>query len=269
MKLTQKTLLYSFILTSSLSLFAKDYVIPSNTNTIEHSTVKKSVEPVAVEFSSIDGLAISGNLYEIDKSKPVILLCHQAGFNKTEYAEIAPKLNELGFNCLAIDQRSGGNLEGTPNETSKRAKAKNLPTRYVDAQQDIEAAISYLNEKFNQKVIVWGSSYSSSFALFESLKNDKVKASISFSPGNYFGSKRQSLEETFSKLEKPFFVTSSKSESKKLSSSINVNELKENQIQFIPNSGGFHGSKALWSKKKGNEEYWAAITQFLNSLTGK
>ena len=265
MKIAQKTLVFSFIITSCFNSFANDFSLPHSK--IEYATFNEKTEPKAIEFESTDGLIISGHLYEIDESKPVILLCHQAGFNKVEYAEIAPKLNEMGFNCLAIDQRSGGNLDGKPNETSQRAKGKNLPTHYVDAQKDIVAAINFLNKKFNQKIIVWGSSYSSSLALFESLKNDKVKASISFSPGDYFGNKRPSLKETFSKLEKPFFVTSSKGEAKKLSSSINATELKENQIQFIPTSSGFHGSKALWSKKKGFEEYWTAITQFLNAIT--
>ena len=68
-------------------------------------------------------------------------------------------------------------------------------------------------------------------------------------------------------MKKPFFVTSSKGEAKKLSASIDTATSNENQIQFIPKSGGFHGSKALWSKKKGSEEYWEAITQFLNAIS--
>jgi hypothetical protein len=42
------------------------------------------------------------------KSQPYILLSHQAGSNRAEYAPIAPRLVKPGFNCLAIDQRSGG-----------------------------------------------------------------------------------------------------------------------------------------------------------------
>jgi len=63
-----------------------------------------------VEFPSVDGLIISGTIYQIDDTSPSILLCHQAGFNMHEYDEIAPKLNALGFNCIAVDQRSGGIL---------------------------------------------------------------------------------------------------------------------------------------------------------------
>jgi dienelactone hydrolase len=227
---------------------------------------EKKYKPKAVEFKSTDGLIISGNLYEVDKSKPVILLCHQAGYNKMEYADIAPRLNELGYNCLAIDQRSGGAFAGKPNETFQRAKEKELATDYLDAQKDIKASIDYLNKIFDKKIIIWGSSYSSSLVLFESLQNENVKASISFSPGDYFDDKKQSLKIIFSELKKPFFVTSSKQEATILRALVDVNKLKENQIQFIPQSDGFHGSKTLWNGQKGADEYWIAITEFLKSL---
>jgi len=50
-----------------------------------------------VEFLAKDGLTIYGKLYEVDKKKPIILLTHQAGYNHMEYADIAPRLNELGY----------------------------------------------------------------------------------------------------------------------------------------------------------------------------
>ena len=223
--------------------------------------------PTKVEFQSIDGLIVNGNLYEVGNDKPVILLCHQAGYNRIEYADIAPKLNELGYNCMAIDQRSGGEFAEKSNETFLRAKKDELATDYLDAQQDIEAAINYLNKKFNKKIIVWGSSYSSSLVIFESLQNENVKASISFSPDDYFSDKKQSLKVIFSELKKPFFITSSKQEASTLSALIGDTKLKKNQLQFIPNSDGFHGSKALWTGQKGAEEYWNAIMEFLTSIT--
>lgn len=222
--------------------------------------------PKKVEFNAPDGLTINGNLYEIDKSKLIILLTHQAGYNRIEYADIAPKLNELGYNCLAIDLRSGGNFGGKPNNTNQRAIEKKLKPEMIDAQQDIAAAIDYLNKKYNQKIILWGSSFSSSLALLEGANNHKVKAIIGFSPGNYFGNAAPSLATVFSKIEKPFLVTSSKQEATTLSALIGKSELKTNQQQFIPTSTGFHGSRALWTGQKGAEEYWEAVTQFLSQL---
>lgn len=238
----------------------KKKVDPKMTKTMKEN------QPISVEFKSLDGLLISGNLYEIGKDKPVLLLCHQATYNKWEYEDIAPRLNELGYNCLAIDQRSGGDFAGKPNETYDRAKAKGLATEFIDAQQDIKAAITFLSKKYEQKIIIWGSSYSASLVLFESLENKNVAASISFSPGDYFGNSKPSIATVFPKNEKPFLITSSKREAIELSKSVIKNQLKENQIQFVPASDGFHGSKALWVGKKGAEEYWSAIIDFLKSI---
>ena len=44
--------------------------------------------PDKVEFEAMDGLMVTGNLYEIGSGAPVILLCHQAGYNRVEYMDI-------------------------------------------------------------------------------------------------------------------------------------------------------------------------------------
>jgi alpha-beta hydrolase superfamily lysophospholipase len=75
-------------------------------------------------MSAPDSLTIYGVLYHQSPQKPIIVLCHQAGSSKDEYAEIAPQLNALGFNCLAIDQRSGGNRLGGVNQTAAAAEKK-------------------------------------------------------------------------------------------------------------------------------------------------
>jgi len=221
-----------------------------------------------IEFPSKDGLMISADLYEVDPNKPVILLCHQAGYNKYEYADIAPRLNIMGFNALAIDQRSGGSFADKQNETHNRAiQNGNDEIDFTDAIQDIESAVTYLSDKYQQKVIVWGSSYSSALALHIAEKNSNVRAVISFSPGDYFGEQLPSLKTVFPKIEQPFLVTSSKAESKDLKELLTNLEQNNSQLQYIPNSDGFHGSRALWIDQKGAEEYWAAISSFLGKIS--
>jgi len=222
--------------------------------------------PKKIEFTAPDGLVINGNLYEVGSDKPVILLCHQAGYNRIEYADIAPKLNEMGYNCMAIDQRSGGDFAGKPNNTVVRAGEKGLQPEMIDAQQDIAAAITFLNKKYRKKVTVWGSSYSSSLALLEGASNPKVKAIIAFSPGDYFGDSAVSLKTVFSKINKPFLVTSSKQEAETLKALVGEVSLEKNQQQFIPESDGFHGSRALWTGQKGAEEYWKPVIAFLKTI---
>jgi len=223
-------------------------------------------QPTQVEFTAADGLTINGNLYEVGQRNPIILLMHQAGYNRMEYADIAPKLNKMGYNCLAVDLRSGGSFADESNNTHQRAIAKGLQPEMIDAQQDVAAAIDYLHKKYNRQIIVWGSSFSSSLALLEGVNNAKVKAIISFSPGDYFGDAVPSLTTIFSKIQKPYLITSSKQEATALSELIGDSKLQLNQLQFIPESNGFHGSRALWEGQEGASAYWEAVTQFLNQL---
>ncbi len=218
----------------------------------------------SVSFPSTDGITVSAVLYQVSKNAPVIVLCHQARYNKAEYAEIAPKLNALGFNCLAIDQRSGGVFDGKENETFNMATQKKLPTEYLDAEPDIVSAVNYASKRFAQKIILWGSSYSASLSLKVGAENENVRAVIVFSPGEYFDKKLQ-VAKSAQNLAKPLFATSSKEESQQTADLIkNINS--PNKIHFIPVKDGVHGSSALMSKTPNNQEYWDAVTAFLQKI---
>ena len=222
--------------------------------------------PDLVEFNSLDSLKISAHLYQIDDSSPVILLCHQARFNKFEYAGIADRLNKMGFNCLAIDQRSGGPIGDKQNLTYLRARKLDKGIDYLDAEIDIRASILYLSNRFNSKVILWGSSYSSTLALYLAAEMEQVSAVLSFSPGNYMADKKGSLVEVLKDFEKPLFLTSSKPEAKGVSQLLDKHKLTKDQIQFIPEGNGHHGSRALWINQIGGEEYWLALGLFLKQV---
>jgi len=215
-----------------------------------------------IYFNSNDGLKITADLYEIANTKGLILLCHRSHCNRAEYREIAPKLNNLGYSCLAIDQRSGMKVFGEVNETKNRAKKKGLPTGYLDTKPDIESAIDYAYElNIKKPIILLGSSYSASLALLISINNDKIKATIAFSPGEYL--KGIDLAKEIKFINKPTFVTSPKKEIdqvKELMRNVNPNLVKH----FKPNIEGFHGSKTLWESVKGFGVYWKELRDFLN-----
>ncbi|MGB6768959.1 MAG: hypothetical protein WBE50_12885, partial [Methyloceanibacter sp.] len=88
----------------------------------------------AISFTASDRVQVFADYYSAgSKAKPLILLFHQAGSNRGEYATIGPMLATLGFNALAIDQRSGGNAWGRTNETVKRLGKS---TDYAEALHD-------------------------------------------------------------------------------------------------------------------------------------
>jgi len=224
-----------------------------------------------VSFPSSDGILITGEYIPgDDSSSPIILLCHQAGWSRGEYQEIGPKLRELGYSSLAIDQRSGGSVNDVINATHIAAKKENKPTTFLDAEQDIIAAINYIKKAFPKKsnLYLWGSSYSAALAIKIGAQNENVDAVISFSPGEYFddlGKSDHYISDAALKLNKPVFITSGKDEVSYWST-IFDNIPAENKVGFIPKGNGKHGSRNLWKKFDDHQEYWDAVTAFLYSL---
>ncbi len=217
-----------------------------------------------IQFPSKDGLLITADIYEVTNHKGYILLCHRSHCNRAEYRETAPKLNALGYSCLAIDQRSGMKVFGETNETSALAKQKGLATGYLDTKPDIEAAVDFLFEKNNkQPVVILGSSYSAALALLIATKTNKIKAVLTFSPGEHL--KGINLAEEIKSLDKPTFITSAKKEIEEASQVVRFMDSKY-ITQFKPEVAGFHGSKMLWKSVKGYESYWLAMEKFLVSM---
>ena len=215
-------------------------------------------------FPSEDGLEITADLYHASTEGPAVVLCHQAGWSRGEYIETAKKLQERGYNCLAVDQRSGGGVNDVENETFKRAKAAGKATEFLDAEQDIVAAVNFMSERYGKSVILIGSSYSAALSLKVTVENENVRAVMSFSPGEYFGANLK-VGEAISGLKKPTFITSSKRESPqagKLAEAVDPASI----THFIPEANGDHGSRALWSEKTFSEEYWAAVNAFLEKI---
>ena len=224
-----------------------------------------------ITFESSDGLDVTADLYIVHKkSAPFIVLFHQANWSRGEYQEIAPKLNAMGYNCMAVDQRSGGAVNGVQNKTRQSAVKELKATSYVDALPDMMAAIKHAKTNFVEgKLILWGSSYSSALVIRILGDNPEIAdAGLAFAPGEYFanqGKTRQWIAEGAEKINKPVFITSAKNEKNawwKIYEAIPV----ESKSYFLPETMGNHGSRALWEKFNDSRDYWSAVTNFLNSL---
>lgn len=221
-----------------------------------------------VTFKAKDGLEITADLYLTkDDKAPMIILFHQAGWSRGEYKEIAPKLNKLGFNCLAVDQRSGGEVNDVSNETFKKAEGKGLSTNYVDALPDMNAAIDYVktNYKNSSKILIWGSSYSAGLVLKIASERKDIDGVLAFSPAEYYGKMGKPndwITSTAKNISVPTFITSNKMEKKKWWD-IAAQIPEDNRAYFLPTKIGKHGSRALWSKYADSAEYWKAVEEFL------
>lgn len=217
-----------------------------------------------VTFPSLDEVTITADKYVVSTQKPYLILLHQAGYSRGEYRETAPKLANLGFNCLAVDLRSGNEVNFVKNQTAKDAAKKGKPNGYLDAQQDITAAINYVASISKKPIILVGSSYSASLALVEATNNFKVKALVVFSPGEYFN-EDLNIKKATSMLYVPVLATSSRMEFQPMKEMLD--HLKPKHLTlFKPSREGTHGSRALWESNPNHEEYWMALTQFFSQL---
>ena len=248
---------------------AKQEGTPMPEPTIKTATEPPSVQTIStVTFPASDGLTVTADLYWTGRADaPMILLFHQANYSRGEYLEIAPKLNALGYNCLAVDQRSGGTANGVKNETHQAAKAQKLATEYTDAFADLEASLSYLIDTYApEQLIVWGSSYSSSLSLILASQHpEEIDAVLAFSPGEYFKLEGKLISDYAKNITQPAFITSAKSEEKawrKIAEQIT----SEGSVFFVPQESGRHGSSALFDDTPNHAEYWTAVEGFLASL---
>ncbi len=235
----------------------------------EESAEKNSMKVVG--FSAEDGLEITADLYsDGNSSKPFIILFHQAGWSRGEYRETAPILNSMGFNCIAVDQRSGREVNGIVNETAKRAVAADKGTDYIDAYQDMVAALRYVKENglAKGKLLVIGSSYSSAlgFRLASEFHED-ISALLSYAPGEYFEKSTGNpayISEFAAKVKCPVFITSAASEKKYWEKIYEA--VKTEKSSYLPSTEGNHGSRALWKKFEDSDGYWVATRGFLKKF---
>jgi pimeloyl-ACP methyl ester carboxylesterase len=218
-----------------------------------------------VTFTSLDGLEITADEYLIDPFKPYVLLFHEQGSSRGEFSTIARRLNKLEYNCLAVDLRNGGNGNFVSNETAKQLREMHLESGINDIEQDMLAAIRYINKKSNLPVVLFGSGSNGSLSLKIALSDSLVRAVVAVSPGEYFMPEIK-IQETISALEKPVFITSSKAEFpyvSELASGIN----KEYVSLFEPKQGaGKRGTRSFSVDYEYNTEYWIALILFFKDL---
>jgi dienelactone hydrolase len=217
-----------------------------------------------VKFPSKDGVTITADMYEADPNYPWVVLFHMAESSRGEFQRIAPKLNKLEVNCIAVDLRSGKEENFIVNETYVLAKNTGLGTSYLDAEIDMKAAIEKTFLIGRKPVIILGSSYSASLALKLASEMAQVKAVIAFSPGEYFG-KELDVAAAAKSLTKPTFIACG-SDEKKYTDAIANAVSSDKKIYFAPPKGGAHGSKSLLKTTEGETEYWIQMINFIQTV---
>lgn len=241
----------------------------NNRDTVTSNSSSNLVDTVmAIEIQSSDQINLKADIYYgSDADAPMIMLFHQARYSRGEYHEIAPKLNKLGFNCIAVDQRSGKEFNGIENSAYIQANDKGLGTEYEDAYPDLVATLNYVKDSLGcETILAWGSSYSSALVFSLAAEHPEIDGILSFSPGNWFTINEKTTLEHAEQLEIPVFITSTKTEESEwrvLYNAVNSGD----KAFFLPETEGKHGSSALFEVEEEHENYWNAVKEFLLKFT--
>lgn len=225
---------------------------------------RSGAEPVMLRAS--DGVMVYGALYRAANPRATILLFHQAGSSKDEYRTIAPRLAAAGFDALAIDQRSGGDLFG-PNKTAAHYRGH---ANYLGAKPDLLAAVDWAAAR-GHPVMVWGSSYSSALVFLVAAERAQVvRALLAFSPSEYLGAPNL-VHNAARKLNIPVFVTSASSadEIAPAKSLYDAVPASPRSVRYVP-AKGVHGSSTLIEARNraGADANFAAVLAFLQKAAG-
>ena len=214
------------------------------------------------DLMSRDGIRIGARYYPAEKPKALILLFHQAGSSKDEYAKIAPRLVAGGFSALAIDQHSGGSLFGRNETVARIGQAMS----FEDARQDLDVALDWASQR-GLPVIVWGSSYSAALA-FELVADNpgRIAGLLAFSPGEFLkGATR--VRNAARRIQVPVYVTMASGEEEQARQIFDAIASKD-KVLGLPAQRGVHGSATLDPDRnpEGAKDNWRSAEAFLRHL---
>jgi dienelactone hydrolase len=226
--------------------------------------------PGPVTFQAADGVTVYADTYVAGAPPaPVILAFHQADSSRNEYAPLAPQLVKLGYNVIAVDQRSGGDLYPPANETVQHLGKS---TDFIDVLPDMDAALAYAKKTYpGSPIYAWGSSYSAALVFAFAAKHPhEIAAVLAFSPGEYLPDKHF-VERAARHVRVPVFIDSASDPGEEaIAHAIYAVIPARNKVDYTPKAG-IHGSSTLRDDRdpEGAAENWQAVTAFLASVPPK
>lgn len=135
-----------------------------------------------VQFTTTDGVMITGTLYPAGDNAPAVLCLHQWRSDRSSFAALASTLQAAGMTVLTIDMRGYGGSTRTATGGAVR------PDRI--AVEDVKAAMTFLRahpKADATRIGIVGASYGSSNAIMYAAGDPAVRAVVLISPGlNYF-----------------------------------------------------------------------------------
>lgn len=221
-------------------------------------------EKSEVELRAADGVRVFADYLAVDggRTRPIVLLFHQAGSNTAEYDPIVPRLARRGFDTLAVDSRSGGRMFNRNNRT---VIALGRAEPFDAAYADLEAALAWAGRRGYPGAVAWGSSYTAALVLRLAAENESVRAVLSFSPGEHLGAGER-VRGYATRVTVPLFVASAPGTEVREAARI-IDGTDASLVTQYAARTGVHGSSALRADRNPSSylEYWDAVEAFLDA----
>lgn len=217
-----------------------------------------------VTLQAADKVAVHGVLSQATPhNDKVLLLFHQARASHHEYDSLIPRFNQLGYDTLAIDQRSGGDLFGGHNRT---VQTLGRSTGYLAAAPDLDAALAWARSRHYGTIVAVGSSYSSSLVILLAARHPAgLTAIASFSPGEYFDDTDR-VKNAAAEVGVPFYITTDPAEAGNVSEVLSKAH-GDNIVHYRPKAG-VHGASTLVAARDpaGHAANLASFERFLRDV---
>ncbi len=219
--------------------------------------------PEKIFLKTKDGVKIATDLYDVEKPIGWLILSHMMPATKESYEDLAIKLQNAGYENIAIDLRGHGKSDGGP-----KGFFNFLDEDHQKSILDIQAAVDYLIKERNatpDKISLIGASIGANLSLQYIIENSKFQTAILLSPGlNYRGIKTEPFTIKIKPDQKVFLISAkddnvpqNAEQTKKLYDLIYENKNKKIQIY---ETGG-HGTDIL----KNQPNLYNLIIQFIKN----
>ncbi len=167
-----------------------------------------SMEKVFIRTS--DNTQLTANYFTVDKSsypwpKGWVVFSHMMPSTKESWTDFAKKLQELGYESLAVDLRGHGESQGGPDGFKNFSDSQ-----HQKSILDIEAAVEFLKTKGAEtdKIALIGASIGANLSLQYISEHSEFQTAILLSPGlNYRGIKTETIIKKLRKDQKIFFAS--------------------------------------------------------------
>lgn len=193
-----------------------------------------------VSFTTGDGFLIKGTLYKANSTKSVLLL-HMLGSDRNSYKTLGKRLQESGYNALAIDLRGHGQ------STAKYGKQETLSSfteqDFREMVLDAAASSEFLAERNKTMTAIVGASIGANTAINYAAREPGIKAVVLLSPGeNYRGI---GSIEAAQKIKMPVYIVASSEDAYSAGSSRKIASLLtgKNELNILKGRG--HGTDML------------------------